>query len=70
MAEKTGQDDGWMKGRDGDKTRERVPVGPVRLWDLVLGGGGQGGSVLVRVRERVRVRVRVGGRVGRAGGAL
>ena len=46
----------------------RVPVGPVCLRGLVLAGGRQSGSVLVRVRERVRVRV--GGRVGGAGGAL
>ena len=45
-----------------------IPVGPVRLRGLVLGGGRQGGSVLMCVR--VRVRVCVGGRVGGAGGAL
>lgn len=55
-----------------------VPVGPVCLRGLVLGGGWQGWIVLVCMRECVRVWVRVwvrvrvcvGGRVGGTGGAL
>lgn len=61
----------WREGRWQNWTWSRhvcVPVGPMCLRGLVLAGGLQGRSMLVRMR--VGVRVCVGGRVGRAGGAL